>query len=139
MGREGKSGRAMFLLSSQNFLLMMPIQPILIYSFNTVFQQNSNFLVVDHDKLVIKFFGNCKKPRQSKETWKRTKLEHSHFLISKRYKTAVMKTVCYWHRDKQSNQWNSIESHEIKLHLQSMTFNRVLKQFNGRKNEALNR
>ena len=48
------------------------------------------------------------------------------------YKATGIKIVCYWHKDKYKDQWNRIQSSEIKLYIYGqVVFDNSAKSFNG--------
>ena len=87
----------------------------MIYKFNaTSFKISAGYFPLhpqQNDKQILKFIWKFKRPRIAK-TWKRTKV--GDILTNfKTYKTVVIKTVWYWHKDRLKDQWNNTENREI--------------------------
>ena len=53
------------------------------------------------------------------------------------YKATVIKTVCYWHRDRNIDQWNKIEIPEMNPHTLSLTKEAII--IMGEKDNLLNK
>ena len=83
-------------------------------------------------KIHLKFTWISRDSKEPKQSWKRRKkLEISHFLISKHYKTTIIKIVWYWLKTDYIDQWNRRESLEINPHIYGqMIFYKWPKQLN---------
>lgn len=91
--------------------------PVLIYRVATTLIRILAY-VFEIKKLVLKFIMRSKRLKVTKQLCKkkknriRTRLPHF-----KSYIATVINSMCYWHKDRQTDQWNRIQSLEINPHI----------------------